>query len=74
MHIFDNDEKVEVSVEFQSVGCNDGDIGMLADIVKEDIGRKFIENNNIRFNRYVKRTGVEKMCDVAIIFNLMKQI
>ena len=34
MHGFDNDEKVEVSDEFQSVGWNDGDIMMLADIVK----------------------------------------
>ena len=34
MHEFDNDEKVEVSDEFQSVGWNDGDIMMLADIVK----------------------------------------
>ena len=48
MHGFDNDEKVEVSDEFQSVGCNDGYIMMLSDIVKEEIGKKFIENNNIR--------------------------
>ena len=34
MHGFDNDEKVEVSNEFQSVGWNDGDIIMLADIFK----------------------------------------
>ena len=34
MHGFDNDEKVEVSNEFQWVGWNDGDIMMLADIVK----------------------------------------
>ena len=47
---------------------------MLADIVKEEIGDKFIENQNIRCKQSVKRTGVKQMCDVAIIFNLMKQI
>ena len=39
MHGFDNDKKVEVSYELQSVGWNDGDILMLADIVKEEIGK-----------------------------------
>ena len=47
---------------------------MLADIVKEEIWKQFIENNNIRCKQYVKRTGFEKFCDVAIIFNLLKQI
>ena len=47
---------------------------MLYDIVKEDIGKQCIENNNIRRNQSVKRTVVEKMCDVAIILNLLKQI
>ena len=74
MHVFYNDEKLEVSDEFQSVGWNYGDIMMLADIVKEDIGNKCIENNNIRCNQSVKRTGANQMCDVAIIFNLLKQI
>ena len=74
MHGFANDKKVEVSDEFQSVGWNDGDIMMLADIVKEKIGNQCIENNNIICNKSVKRTGVDKMCDVAIIFNLLKQI
>ena len=72
IHIFDNDEKVEVSDEFQSVGWNDGDIMMLADIVKEEIGKQCIENNNIRCKQSVKRTGFEQICDVAIIFNLLK--
>ena len=72
MHGFDNDEKLEVSDEFQSVGWNDGDIMILDDTVKEDIGKLCIENNNIRSNKSVKRTGVEKMCDVAIILNLLK--
>ena len=47
---------------------------MLADIVKEEIGKQCIENNNIRCKQSVKRIGVEQMCDVAIIFNLLKQI
>ena len=47
---------------------------MLADILKEEIGKQCIENNNIRFKQSVKITGVEKMCDVAIIFNLLKLI
>ena len=42
MHGFDNDKKLEVSVEFQSVDWNDGDIMMLADTVKEDIGKQCI--------------------------------
>ena len=42
MHKLDNDKKVEVSDEFQSVGWNDGDIIMLADIVKEKIGKQNI--------------------------------
>ena len=74
MHGFANDKKVVVSDEFQSVGWNDGDFMMLADIVKEKIGNQCIENNNIICNKSVKRTGVDKMCDVAIIFNLLKQI
>ena len=74
MHGFDNDEKVEVSYEFQSVGWNDGDIMMLADKVKEKIGKKCSKNNNIRCKQSVKRTEVEKMCNVAIIFNLLKYI
>ena len=47
---------------------------MLYDIVKEDIGKQCIENNNIRRNQSVKRTVVEQMCYVAIILNLLKQI
>ena len=46
----------------------------LTDIVNEEIGMKCIENNNIRFKQSIKITGFEKMCDVAIIFNLLKQI
>ena len=34
MHGFYNDERIEVSDEFQSVGWNDGDIMMFSDIVK----------------------------------------
>ena len=45
MHGFDNDEKLELSDEFQSVGWNYGDIMMLADIVKEEIGKQCIEKN-----------------------------
>ena len=74
MHGFDNDEKVEVSDEFQSVGWNDGDIMILDDTVKEYIGKLCIENNNIICKQSIKITGVDKMCDVAIIFNLLKQI
>ena len=74
MHVFDNYVTVEVSDKYQSVGWNDGDIMMLADIVKEEIGSKCIENNNTICKQYVKITGVEKMCDVAIIFNLLEQI
>ena len=47
---------------------------MLADIVKEEIGKQFIENKNIRCKQSVKITVFEQMCDVAIIFNLLKQI
>ena len=47
---------------------------MLADKVKEEIRKQCIENNNIRCKQSVKRSGVEQMCDVAIIFNLLKQI
>ena len=74
MHGFDHDKKVEVSDEFQWFGWNDGDIMMLDDIVKEEIGKKCIENNNIIWKQSVTRTGVEKMCDVSIIFNILKQI
>ena len=35
MHIFDSDEKVEVSYESHSVGWNNVDIMMLADIVRK---------------------------------------
>ena len=58
----------------QSVGWNDGDIMTLADIVKEEIWKKCNKNNNIRCNQSVKLTGFDKMCDLAIIFNLLKQI
>ena len=74
MHGYDNDEKLEVSDELQSVGWNDGDVMILDDIVKEEIGKKCIENNNIGCNQSLKRTGVEQMCDVAIIFNLLNHI
>ena len=47
---------------------------MLFDTVKEETGMKCIENNNIRCKQSIKITGVEKMCDVAIIFNLLMQI
>ena len=47
---------------------------MLANIVKEEIGKQCIENNNIRCKQSVKIAGGEQMCDVAIIFNLLKQI
>ena len=47
---------------------------MLDDIAKEEIGKQCIENKNIICKQSVKRTGVEQMCDVAIIFNLLKQI
>ena len=43
VHRFDNDEKKEVSDKFQSVSWNDGDIMMLAYIVKEEIGKQCIE-------------------------------
>ena len=74
MHGFDNNKEVEVSDESQSVGWNDGDIMTLTDIVNEEIGMQCIENNNIIFKQSIKITGSEKMCDVAIIFNLLKQI
>ena len=47
---------------------------MLANILKGEIGNQCIENNKIICNQYVKRTGVDQMCHVAIIFNLLKQI
>ena len=47
---------------------------MFDDIVKEDIGKQCIENNNIKCKQSVKITVVEKMCDVASIFNLLKHI
>ena len=47
---------------------------MLDDIVKEEIWKKCIEKNKIRCKQSVKRTGVEQMCYVAIIFNLLKHI
>ena len=56
MHIFDNYGKVEVSDEFQSVGWNDDDIMILDDIAKEEIGKQFIENSNIRCKQSEKRT------------------
>ena len=59
--------KVEVSYEFQSFVWKDGAIMMLADILKEEIGKQCIENKNIICNQSVNRTRVEKMCDVAII-------
>ena len=74
MHGFDHDKKVEVLDEFQWVGWNDGGIMILSDIVKEEIGKKCIENNNIVWKQSVTRTGVEKMRDVSIIFNILKQI
>ena len=74
MHGFDNYEKVEVSDEFHSVSWNDGDNMILADIVKEDLGNQCIKNNNIRCKQSVKRTRVEKMCNVAIIFNILNHI
>ena len=74
MHRFDHDKKVEVSYEFQSIDWNTGNTMMLAGIVREYIGKQCIENNNIICKQSVKRTVVDKMCDVAIIFNLLKQI
>ena len=74
MHGFDNDGTVEVSDKFQPVGWNDGGIMILANKSNEEIGKQCIKNNNIICKKSVKRTGVEKMCDVAIIFNLLKQV
>ena len=74
MYGFDNDVIVEVPEELQSVGWNDGDIMMLDAIIKKETGRQFIENYSIRCKQSVKRTQVEKMCDVANIFNLLKKI
>ena len=42
MHVFYNDEKLEVSDEFQSVGWNYGDIMMLAGILKEETRKQCI--------------------------------
>ena len=64
-------KKAEVSDELQSVGWNDGGIMMLADIMREEIGKQCIEKN-MRCKKSVKITGVYKMCDVALIFNLLK--
>ena len=50
IHKFDNDEKLEVSDEFQSVGWNDGDIMMLAGKVKGGVWKQCIENKSIRCN------------------------
>ena len=56
IHGFENYITVEFSIEFQSVGWNDGDITMLDSIVNEEIGNQCIENNNIIWKRSVKRT------------------
>ena len=40
----------------------------------KDVSPSYIENKNIRCKQSIKRTRVEKMCDVAIIFNLIKNI
>ena len=47
---------------------------MLDDIVKEEIGKQCIKKNNIRCKKSMRRTRVEKMCNVASIVNLLKQI
>ena len=56
MHGSDPDGTVEVSDEFKSVSWDDGNIMMLAAIVKEDTGGQCIENNNIICKKSVKRT------------------
>ena len=74
LHGYNIDGTDTVSDELQSVGWNDGDIMMLAAIVKEEMGKQCMENNNVRNKQSVKRTGVEQMCDVAVIFNSLKHI
>ena len=47
---------------------------MLDNILKEEIGKQWIKNDNIICKKSIERTGVEKVCDVVIIFSLMKLI
>ena len=47
---------------------------MLDNILKEEIGKQWIKNDNIICKQSIKITGVEKVCDVEIIFSLMKLI
>ena len=57
-----------------SVGWNDGDIQQLKAIVKKENGDQCLQYKNIKCKQSAKRSGVEQMCDVCIIFLLLKQL
>ena len=54
LHGYNNEGTDNVPDEFQSVGWNDGDIMMLAAIVKEEFGKQCVENNNVQNKQSVK--------------------
>ena len=74
MHGCDVENVDEVPNHLTSVGWNDGDIQQLKAIVKKENGDQCLQYKNIKCKQSAKRSGVEQMCDVCIIFLLLKQL
>ena len=74
MHAFDVYLNKEVPDDLTSVGWNDGDLLQLKAIVKEAIKEQCLLFKNVKCKQSAKRSGVEQMCDVAIMFLLLKQL
>ena len=74
MHGCDVENVDEVPYHLTSVGWNDGDIQQLKATFKKEIGDQCLQYKNIKCKQSAKRSGVEQMCDVCIIFLLLKQL
>eukprot|EP00957_Ditylum_brightwellii_P134096 10223547-Ditylum_brightwellii.AAC.1 len=74
MHKFESNGEEENPDELASVGWNNGDVNQLKEMVKEEFAEQCIRCKNMKCKQSAKQSGVEQMCDVCIIFKLLKQI
>eukprot|EP00957_Ditylum_brightwellii_P013300 1003526-Ditylum_brightwellii.AAC.1 len=71
---YNEDEDDEMPDELTSVGWIYGDIKHLKAIVKDEMYDQCITDKSARCKQSAKRTGVEQMCDVCIIYKEVKHL
>ena len=72
LHGFDHVMSNEVPDHLTSVSWCDGDIQQLSGIVREEVMKRCVDQKHIKNKQSVKRTGVEQMADVSVIFKDLK--